>query len=648
MGPNRPSGRFYDRGGRGSLGGGRSSHDGLHAGGPRNSDPSISPRPPVGGSSSRAPMQNFRDPLTSSQHESSFTATPRGAPEQTSYRSMIEDRPSTTEGMSKAINRSVGSSVDSNYRNSSLPQEDNFGRRPPPTRSGDDSFGGGRRSPPLESDKYSRIQGSTEKDNFGRNLPPPPLSSSTSGGGDNAQRHPPIRGSDGNLPTQLNSDKDSHIDSRPPSGEESYSMLKRKREDIPVGRGMPMHDEKRPREDGRMQRPRQMDGPAVGGKQWSSSPPHHLSGSSTSHRSQSGMGGPPLDAQQNTGGGRGPMLSPNSARRIRPGGDSATFLSPFREKPQATPGSYSSMGISAPSQQTQQQQQSDSGSSAPPSNGPLGQKWSSGSGPSHSRGGIGSDYDSGKGGTFRDSSGPHGRDNDWVGEQSSGGFSSKKGPLSTGPPEDTNFVPGNRHRFTQSSSTNRTNGPHTYQGPQHHILDQNRHDRPTQGRHRFEPQANRGPAPYASEETIQANRETKTVNRTQGGALPEKSQEGSDRRPPEIRSTQKAAESPPTETKTSPPPASTVKESKPAEPPKRAPSPSPPAGPPSGLTVALTRLADLESQMEFEYAKHTQLLRQHDIIRAQIEVLETLPVGMEAFKEDLGLLIADSDFYEKD
>eukprot|EP01083_Nonionella_stella_P038474 104691_1 len=63
--------------------------------------------------------------------------------------------------------------------------------------------------------------------------------------------------------------------------------------------------------------------------------------------------------------------------------------------------------------------------------------------------------------------------------------------------------------------------------------------------------------------------------------------------------------------------------------------PSPPAAPPSGLAVALARLSDLTAQIEFQYAKHLQMQKEHEIIRAKIETLEKLPVGIDAVREDL-------------
>ena len=66
----------------------------------------------------------------------------------------------------------------------------------------------------------------------------------------------------------------------------------------------------------------------------------------------------------------------------------------------------------------------------------------------------------------------------------------------------------------------------------------------------------------------------------------------------------------------------------------------PPPGKPSGVVLALARLADLEAQMEYAYAKHMQLVKRQKELRSQAKVLETLPVGIEAFKEELEALDA--------
>lgn len=72
------------------------------------------------------------------------------------------------------------------------------------------------------------------------------------------------------------------------------------------------------------------------------------------------------------------------------------------------------------------------------------------------------------------------------------------------------------------------------------------------------------------------------------------------------------------------------------------PEPSQPEAPepaePSGYVTALIRLADLEAQMEYEFAKHMQLLTTHQELKAQYQVLENLPVGLDAIKEDLARL----------
>lgn len=64
----------------------------------------------------------------------------------------------------------------------------------------------------------------------------------------------------------------------------------------------------------------------------------------------------------------------------------------------------------------------------------------------------------------------------------------------------------------------------------------------------------------------------------------------------------------------------------------------PPPGKPSGVMLALTRLADLEAQMEYAYAKHMQLVNRQNELKLQVNVLSTLPVGIEAFKEELEVL----------
>ena len=67
--------------------------------------------------------------------------------------------------------------------------------------------------------------------------------------------------------------------------------------------------------------------------------------------------------------------------------------------------------------------------------------------------------------------------------------------------------------------------------------------------------------------------------------------------------------------------------------------PSPPASQPSGLAQALARLSDANAEMEFQYAKHLQLTKEHEIIKAKIERLKELPVGVDAFKDDLDALM---------
>lgn len=88
----------------------------------------------------------------------------------------------------------------------------------------------------------------------------------------------------------------------------------------------------------------------------------------------------------------------------------------------------------------------------------------------------------------------------------------------------------------------------------------------------------------------------------------------------------------------SPPAATDRKEPAKSDKPLRA--PSPPPGPPSGLAEAMSRLTDLTAQMEFAYAKQLKLQREQEVVRAKIELLEKLPVGSDAYREDLERLTA--------
>jgi hypothetical protein len=82
--------------------------------------------------------------------------------------------------------------------------------------------------------------------------------------------------------------------------------------------------------------------------------------------------------------------------------------------------------------------------------------------------------------------------------------------------------------------------------------------------------------------------------------------------------------------------------------PERRPTPPIPVGEPSGVMSALVRFADLEEQMEYAYAKHMQLIKRHSIVEAQTSVLEELPVGWDAFKDDFEKLIAADKAFNPD
>lgn len=52
-------------------------------------------------------------------------------------------------------------------------------------------------------------------------------------------------------------------------------------------------------------------------------------------------------------------------------------------------------------------------------------------------------------------------------------------------------------------------------------------------------------------------------------------------------------------------------------------------------------MVEAESQLDYAYAKHLSLIHKRKVLRAQIEKLEKLPIGADAFKDDLAKLIAD-------
>jgi hypothetical protein len=67
----------------------------------------------------------------------------------------------------------------------------------------------------------------------------------------------------------------------------------------------------------------------------------------------------------------------------------------------------------------------------------------------------------------------------------------------------------------------------------------------------------------------------------------------------------------------------------------------PPPTPPSGLTLAFTRLVDVQSQMEFAHAKLLLLEREQQWMQTKIKVLQPLPVGMDAYRTKLERLIQE-------
>jgi hypothetical protein len=75
-----------------------------------------------------------------------------------------------------------------------------------------------------------------------------------------------------------------------------------------------------------------------------------------------------------------------------------------------------------------------------------------------------------------------------------------------------------------------------------------------------------------------------------------------------------------------------VVDTKPKSPP---PSPPPEPAEASGLILALTRLVDMEEELDFAYARHVILMAKQKKLRAAYEHLEQLPIGLEALEDDL-------------
>jgi hypothetical protein len=88
---------------------------------------------------------------------------------------------------------------------------------------------------------------------------------------------------------------------------------------------------------------------------------------------------------------------------------------------------------------------------------------------------------------------------------------------------------------------------------------------------------------------------------------------------------------------------STISITSPEQGPTRSATPPPEPSKPSGYIVALTRLADMEAQMEYAFAKHLHLSIEQKKLRAQYGILEGLPVGIDAVKEDLDNLHDGND-----
>ena len=110
------------------------------------------------------------------------------------------------------------------------------------------------------------------------------------------------------------------------------------------------------------------------------------------------------------------------------------------------------------------------------------------------------------------------------------------------------------------------------------------------------------------------------------------------RPPAPAPSASKTASPPNTQQKAEPP-----KKKEPEEPkvPARPPSPAP--AEPSSKFVAQTRLVALRTQMEFRHAALLKLNRELEIIRAKRAIVEKLPVGIDAIREEYDRLYGKPD-----
>jgi len=72
----------------------------------------------------------------------------------------------------------------------------------------------------------------------------------------------------------------------------------------------------------------------------------------------------------------------------------------------------------------------------------------------------------------------------------------------------------------------------------------------------------------------------------------------------------------------------------------------PSKGKPTGIMLALARLIELESSMEYAYTKHMLLVNRRMELQHQQKVLENLPVGLEAIEMDLEKPRPAGDLYD--
>jgi hypothetical protein len=83
-----------------------------------------------------------------------------------------------------------------------------------------------------------------------------------------------------------------------------------------------------------------------------------------------------------------------------------------------------------------------------------------------------------------------------------------------------------------------------------------------------------------------------------------------------------------------------VENTVPSPPPRPA---TPPPSEPSALVVAMTHLAKMEEELNYAYCKHMKLIEKQSKMRKAYDILQDLPVGLEAFEDEYKTFLETKD-----